>query len=87
MTSPQAHEPHWLVRPTTRRWLWRGGIALLATTVLAQLAVHLHASFGLDAVFGFYALYGFLSCVAMVAVAKLLGVLLKRPDDYYDGDD
>ena len=27
---------------------------------------------------------GSLSCVVLVVVAKALGVLLKRPDDYYD---
>jgi hypothetical protein len=87
MNTSRDEQVHWLLRPATRRWLWRGGIGLLALTVLAQFVVHLHASFGPDALFGFYAAYGFLSCVAMVLVAKLLGLLLKRPDRYYDGDD
>ena len=34
-----------------------------------------------------FALFGFLACVGMVLFAKLLGVFLKRRDDYYeDGD-
>jgi hypothetical protein len=78
---------HWLMRRKTRRWLWRIGAGVLASTLLAQAFVHLHAWFGIDGWFGFHALYGFLSCVAMVLVAKLLGVLLKRPDSYYDNDD
>jgi hypothetical protein len=79
-------EVHWLMRRSTRTWLWRIGGALLALTLLAQVFVHLHAWFGIDGWFGFHAVYGFLSCVAMVLLAKLLGVLLKRPDTYYDDD-
>jgi hypothetical protein len=32
-------------------------------------------------------MYGFFSCAAMIVVAKLLGLLLKRPDTYYGADD
>jgi hypothetical protein len=80
-------EVHWLMRRSTRAWLWRIGAGVLALTLLAQVFVHLHAWFGIDGWFGFHAVYGFLSCVAMVLLAKLLGVLLKRPDTYYDDDD
>ena len=34
---------------------------------------------------GFGAAFGFLSCLAMVLVAKALGYVLKRNEDYYDG--
>jgi len=77
-------EPHWLVRLSTIRVLWRVFAAVLLASVLAQLAVHVHAEFGVGGRFGFYAVYGFLSCVAMVLFAKLLGTLLKRRDTYYD---
>ncbi|MDX1625841.1 MAG: hypothetical protein R3323_04960 [Wenzhouxiangellaceae bacterium] len=81
--SGRDSEPHWLVRPTTIRRLWWIFGAILAGTVLAQIFVHVHAYFSVDGWLGFYALYGFLSCVAMVVVAKLMGLVLKRPDDYY----
>ncbi|GAB4174943.1 MAG: hypothetical protein Kow0020_10540 [Wenzhouxiangellaceae bacterium] len=74
---------HWLVRPATIRRLWWIFGLVLAATVLAQLAIEVHGHFGADGWFGFYAAYGFLSCVAMVLFAKLLGVVLKRPVDYY----
>ena len=32
----------------------------------------------------FFAVFGFLACVAMVLGSKLLGMLLKREDTYYD---
>jgi hypothetical protein len=84
---PQPSEPPttpWLSRPSTIRLLWIVASVLLALTVLAQVFVPLYAHFGVDGWFGFNAAYGFLSCVAMVLFAKLLGVLLKRPDDYYE---
>lgn len=77
-------EPHWLVRPSTIRKLWIGFAVILGLTLAAQLFVHLHEYFTVDGVPGFYAFYGFFSCVAMVVVAKLLGLLLKRPDTFYD---
>ena len=79
--------PHWLDEPRKVRLLWRGFLAVLAATVLAELAVALHPHFSVESLFGFHALYGFLACLAMIVVAKGLGLLLKRPDDYYGGDD
>jgi hypothetical protein len=38
----------------------------------------------LDTRIGFFAWYGFVTCAAMVVGAKVLGIFLKRPDDYYD---
>jgi len=77
-------EEHWLRRPSTIRILWRAGLALLAVTALLDLVIEPHPHFGIDGTFGFYSWYGLLTCVAMVLVAKGLGILLKRPDDYYD---
>lgn len=76
-------EVHWLVRPDTIRKLWWGGSVLLALTVIAQLVIPVKGYFGVDDWFGFGAVYGFVCCVAMVFFAKLLGFLLKRPQDYY----
>ncbi len=75
---------HWLVRETTIRILWRGSIAVLALLVLVDFFVDHHPQFGIDGTPGFGAWFGFLSCVAMVLVAKAIGVVLKRPDTYYD---
>lgn len=75
---------HWLYRPSTRRRLAWAGAVLLALAVAAELLVHLHPVSGFDDWFGFNAAYGFLACVGMVLFARLLGLLVKRPDDYYD---
>ena len=78
---------HWLVRPATIRKLWWVFAAILALTVLAQFVVYVKGYFGVDAWFGFGAAFGFLSCVAMVLVAKALGLVLKRDENYYAGND
>lgn len=75
---------HWLVRPTTIRKLWWIFGAILAATVVAQFFIHVHGYFAVDEWTGFNALYGFLTCVGMVLFAKLLGFVIKRPDDYYE---
>jgi sterol desaturase/sphingolipid hydroxylase (fatty acid hydroxylase superfamily) len=81
---------HWLVRPATIRWIWRVSIAVLALTVLVQLVIKVKGYFGVDGWLGFGAAFGFLSCLVMVLVAKVLGFVLKRDEDYYErgaGDD
>jgi len=75
---------HWLTRPDTIRKLWIAFIAVLAVLVLLDLVVEHHPHFELEAIFGFGAWFGFLSCVALIAIAKALGVLLKRSDTYYE---
>ena len=74
---------HFLTRPRTIRGLWWGFSIVLALTVVAQLGIYVKGYFTVDGWPGFGALYGFFSCVLMVLVAKVLGVVLKRPRDYY----
>lgn len=57
---------------------------VLVVLVLAQAFIYIKGYFGVDGWFGFGAVFGFLSCLAMVLVAKVLGYVLKRPEDYYD---
>lgn len=83
MNEPQRPD-HWLARPATIKLLWRVFIAVLAVLVLAQAFIYVKGYFGIDGWFGFGAVFGFLSCLAMVLVAKALGLVLKRPENYYD---
>ena len=78
------NDNHWLTRPKTIRLLWGVFIAILVLTVLAQVPVNVKSYFGVDDWFGFAAVFGFISCVAMVLVAKGLGLFLKRDEHYYD---
>jgi hypothetical protein len=77
-------DDHWLVRASTIRLLWTVFIAGLVALVLLDLVVQHEAHFTLERIFGFGAWFGFLSCVGLIVFAKALGVLLKRPDNYYD---
>lgn len=63
--------------------IWKIFIAALAACVLAQPFVEAHPHFAFEGWFGFNALYGFLACAALILVAKALGLVLKRKDDYY----
>ncbi len=80
-------DPHWLDNPINVRRLWRGFLGVLALTVVVELVIVLHPHFAVDALFGFHAWFGFLSCVLMIAGAKLLAHWLKRPDAYYGSKD
>jgi hypothetical protein len=76
-------DDHWLSRPTTIRRLWIVFAAILVLTVSGELVIHIKGYFGYDDWPAFGAVFGFGACVAMVLLAKGLGLLLKRPDDYY----
>lgn len=82
--KPKADADPWLVRPASIRKLWIGFAVLLALTVLAQAVISIKGYFGPDGWFGFGAVFGFGACVAMVVVAKGLGLFLKRDERYYD---
>ncbi len=79
-------KPHWLDDPKNVKLLWRLFLVVLAITVLVEPFAGLHPHFEVEALFGFHAWYGFLVCAAMILVAKGLGLLLKRPDTYYEAD-
>lgn len=80
----EAGEKHWLVRPETVRLLWRIGLTVLALLVMSDVFVHGHPNSRIEGIFGFYAWYGLVTCVGMVLFAKVLGIILKRRDTYYD---
>jgi hypothetical protein len=86
--SPRPEDDAWLVRPATIRLLWGILWVVLALTVAAHFVINVKGYFVIDAWYGFGAVFGFLACVLMVIVAKALGILLKRDQDYYkEGDD
>jgi hypothetical protein len=81
--TDRSNTDHWLVRGKTIRWMWGISIAVLTLTVLAQLVVPMEGYFRIDGWLGFGAAYGFFACLAMVLLAKALGFLLKRQQNYY----
>ena len=63
-------------------------ISLLIIFVLLDLLLvsgHVHIEFPWSHIAGFFSLFGFIGCLAIVAVAKLLGhYWLQRKEDYYN---
>jgi len=66
------------------RVLWLTFAIMLALSVAAEVFIHTHARFGIDGSFSFHAWFGGVACIGIVAVSKLLGIILKRKDTYYD---
>jgi hypothetical protein len=64
--------------------LWRLFLAVLALSVAAELFIQTHPHFAVERLFAFNALYGFLACAALILLAKGIGLLVKRKEDYYD---
>ena len=84
-----SEKKHWLYREENRLKLWGIQLAILLLALLPEFFIHHHAHFAdqgmtVDSSWGFFAWYGFLTCAAMVAAAKVLGIFLKRKDTYYD---
>ncbi len=67
-------------------WVWIFLLCVAGASVLAGLLVHGHPHFEIDAVIGFPAWFSFLTCLAVVAIVKLLSLVLRRPDTYYEDD-
>ena len=75
----------WLDRPGNANKIWYGIIALCVVTALADLLYHKHVKYAVeDLVPGMYGWYGLASCVVMVFGAKILQIIVRRRENYYD---
>lgn len=59
-----------------------GFVALL----LSDAFYHKHPEFEFEHWFGFHSIYGVTAYLGLVAVATGLGLILRRPEDYYDDE-
>ena len=71
-------------RPDVIRKLWILLYIVCGLTVLAEVFAHRHPHFGFDGFFGFNAVLGFVSCAVLILFSKLVALLLKSREDYYD---
>ena len=58
-------------------------ICLLLLLVVDFIIVK-HGHFPWEKAPGFYAVYGFMACVSLIFLAKILRLMVKRKEDYYD---
>jgi len=79
-----AQDEGWLARPDMLKRLEYGLVAACILGLAAELLVTKHGKFAIANLFGFYAICGFASCMVLALVAKPLGRLLMRSEDYYD---
>lgn len=56
----------------------------LVVLLIIDFFLHKHVHFSWEKAPCFYAVYGFIACVSLIFVAKLLRLLVKRREDYYD---
>jgi hypothetical protein len=81
-TPPQ--DRTWIDEPRNVNLIVYALYAVCALLVVIDPLVHKHGYFEIEHVWGFYAFYGFVGCVGLVLAAKLMRVILMRPEDYYD---
>ena len=71
-------------KPKNIKKLWIMLYVICGLLIIPDFFAHRHAYFGVDSFFGFYALLGFVSCAALILFSKLVGLVLKAKEDYYD---
>tara|TARA_Y100000590_G_scaffold467150_1_gene645018 strand:+ start:19267 stop:19488 length:222 start_codon:yes stop_codon:yes gene_type:complete len=64
--------------------LWIIFITVLIILFFSDLLIDRKSYFKIDEVFAFPSIYGFLSCIFLIVISKVIGIFLKRKDDYYD---
>jgi hypothetical protein len=79
-----ANERTWIDEPRNVNRIVYALYAVCAGLFLIDPLIHKHGPFAIEHVWGFYALYGFIGCVGLVLAAKLLRIVLMRPENYYD---
>ena len=86
--SPDQETKDWVYRDSTKRMLMALLIIGCAMSVgLEFFITEKHPKFGIDGTFGFFALLGFICCTIMIFLAKLLGLVLKVPTNFYGDND
>ena len=68
----------------TRSQLRKYFYIALAILLVLDFFIPKHGHFAWENAPSFYAAYGFIACVSLIFVAKLLRLLVKRKEDYYD---
>jgi len=80
----QKKEFDWFDKPGNQRLLWILLYAVCGLLIIPDFFTHRHSYFGFDGYFAFYALLGFVSCAVLILFSKLVGLVLKVREDYYD---
>ena len=75
---------YWLDdRQNITKVVW-GLVILCGILFVADAFYDKHPHFIAETYFGFFGTFGFVVCVGLVLTAKVMRILLKRGEDYYD---
>ena len=75
---------YWLDdRQNITKVVW-GLVILCGILFVAEAFYDKHPHFIAETYFGFFGIFGFVVCVGLVLTAKVMRILLKRGEDYYD---
>ena len=77
---------HWILRKENIKKLWVCSIVLLVSLILVQLIFPIKGHFEVESWIGFGAWFGFIACILMILFSKILGLVVKKPEDYYEKD-
>ena len=77
---------HWILKKENIKKLWVCSIVLLVILVLVQLIFPIKGHFEVESWIGFGAWFGFIACILMILFSKILGLVVKKPEDYYEKD-
>ena len=77
---------HWILKKENIKKLWVCSIVLLVFLVLVQLIFPIKGHFEVESWIGFGAWFGFIACILMILFSKILGLVVKKPEDYYEKD-
>ena len=77
---------HWILKKENIKKLWVCSIVLLVSLILVQLIFPIKGHFEVESWIGFGAWFGFIACILMILFAKILGLVVKKPEDYYEKD-
>ena len=76
----------WILQKENIRKLWVCSIVLLVSLVVVQLIFPIKGHFEVESWIGFGAWFGFIACILMILFSKILGLVVKKPEDYYEKD-
>lgn len=82
--APEGEPARWLDDRRNVDKLVYGLYAVCAVLLLIDPLVHKHGPFAIEQWWGFYGIYGFVGCVFLVLAAKVLRLIVMRPEGYYD---
>ena len=71
-------------KPQTKKILWILLYSVCGLLLIPEFYLHRESYFGLESFWGFFALLGFIACAVLILFSKVVGLVLKVKENYYD---